>query len=123
CGTTSDSDVLRLAKASNSAHVSPADRQSYEPLLKACQRPVSNPLRQRESPPQIPKIVGDHTQPPAHLVGSETDDSAPRHLHRLLTFFDPLLGRASLIVEPHHVAAVCLQVGCDASDPQEQLPA
>src|SRR5713226_2366176 len=45
----------------------------------------------------------------------------PRHLHRLLAFFDPLLRDPSLVIKPHHVAAGCFQVGYDESDPREQL--
>src|ERR1017187_1592469 len=45
-----------------------------------------------------------------------------RHLHRLLSLFDPLLCRAPLVVEAHHRPAGCLQVGHDESDSGEQLP-
>src|ERR1035437_5441677 len=44
------------------------------------------------------------------------------HLHRLLTFLDPLLGRTPLIVEAHDCPARCLQVGHDESHSREQLP-
>src|ERR1700680_2052290 len=40
----------------------------------------------------------------------------PRHLHRLLAFFAPLLRRASLVVETDHSPTVRLQVGHDYSD-------
>ena len=46
-----------------------------------------------------------------HLSGeSETVAAQPRHLHRLLAFFDPLLRRAPFIVEPHHRPAGQAQV-------------
>src|ERR1019366_10691612 len=45
-----------------------------------------------------------------------------RHLHRLLSLFDPLLCRPALVVETHHTPAGCLQVGDDESDSREQLP-
>src|ERR1039457_2779515 len=45
-----------------------------------------------------------------------------RHLHRLLSLFDPLLCRPALVVEAHHAPARCLQVGHDESDSGEQLP-
>src|SRR5664279_317643 len=44
-----------------------------------------------------------------------------RHLHRLLTLFDPLLSRAPLVVEAHYRSARSLQVGHDESDSGEQL--
>src|ERR1035438_1148558 len=44
------------------------------------------------------------------------------HLYGLLAFFDPLLSRAPLVIEPHHCPAGCLQVGHDKSDSWEQLP-
>src|SRR6266851_3289600 len=43
------------------------------------------------------------------------------HLHRLLTFLDPLLRRPSLVVEPHHRPVGCLQVGHDEPQSREQL--
>ncbi len=46
----------------------------------------------------------------------------PRHLHRLLAFFDPLLRRASLVVETDHSPTVRPQVGHDESDSGEHLP-
>ena len=46
----------------------------------------------------------------------------PRHLHRLLAFFDPLLRRAALVVEPYHRAVVSRQGGHDEADAGEQLP-
>src|ERR1035438_3363188 len=45
-----------------------------------------------------------------------------RHLHRLLSLFDPLLSRAPLVIEPYHRPARRLQVGHDESDSGEQLP-
>src|SRR5450759_2288290 len=43
------------------------------------------------------------------------------HLYGLLAFFDPLLGCAALVVEPHHRPARCLQVGHDEAYSREQL--
>src|SRR5664279_3451804 len=45
-----------------------------------------------------------------------------RHLHRLLSFFDPLLGRPALVVKPHYRPTRRFQVGRDESDSGEQLP-
>src|ERR1039457_6779346 len=45
----------------------------------------------------------------------------PRHLHRLLTLLDPLLGSPSLVVEPHHRPAVRFQVGHNEAHARKQL--
>ena len=45
----------------------------------------------------------------------------PGHLHRLLPLFDPLLGRAPLVVEPYHRPARRLLIGHDEPDAREQL--
>src|ERR1022692_1776945 len=45
-----------------------------------------------------------------------------RHLHRLLSLFDPLLCRPAFVVEAHHAPIGYLQVGHDESDSGEQLP-
>src|ERR1019366_9428999 len=45
----------------------------------------------------------------------------PRHLHRLLPLFDPLLSRAPLVVKTDHGPAGRLQVGHDEAYSREQL--
>src|ERR1019366_6573640 len=94
----------------------------YKPLLQARQRPVLDSLRQHQPPPQVPKVVGQHAQPESYLIGPEMMAAQPRHLHRLLAFFDPLLRRASLVVEPDHSPTVRPQVGHDESHTGKQLP-
>jgi serine/threonine protein kinase len=42
-----------------------------QPLLQAGQRPVLNPSRQTQPPPQIPQVVGQQAQRLPHLVGAE----------------------------------------------------
>ena len=37
-----------------------------QPLLEARQGPVPNPLRQNQSPPQIPQVIGNDAQPKPH---------------------------------------------------------
>src|ERR1035437_5850012 len=44
----------------------------HQALLQAGQRPSSDLRRQRQSPPQIPEVVGDQAQPQPHLIGAET---------------------------------------------------
>ena len=70
-------------------------------LLQARQRPVPGPLRQTP-PPQIPQLIGNDGEPQPHVFGPEPMTAQPRHLHRLLAFFDPLLRCPSLVVESHH---------------------
>ena len=94
----------------------------HQPLLQAGERPVVDSLRQHQMPPEVAQVVGDHTQPEPYLVRPKSVAAQPRHLHRLLAFFDPLLRRAALVVEPHHRPAVRLQVGHDESYPRKQLP-
>src|ERR1039458_7114984 len=45
-----------------------------------------------------------------------------RHLHRLLSLFDPLLCHPALVVKPHYRPARRFQVSHDESDSGEQLP-
>src|ERR1035438_4363163 len=46
----------------------------------------------------------------------------PRHLHRLLSLFDPLLCRPALVVKAHYRPARGLQVSHDEPHSWEQLP-
>ena len=45
----------------------------------------------------------------------------PRHLHRLLAFFDPLFGCPALVVESHHRPTRQTQARNDKAHPREQL--
>ena len=64
----------------------------HHSLWQARQRPVPNPLRQHQ-PSQVPQVVSDHVQPQPHLIRLKAMTDQPRHLYRLLAFFDLLLGR------------------------------
>src|ERR1035441_5582491 len=94
----------------------------HQPLLQAGQRPRSDSLRQHEPPPQVAQVVCDHAEPQPNFVGPESMAAQPRHFHRLLPLFDPLLGRPSLVVEPYHRPVRRLQIGHDEPDAREQLP-
>ena len=94
----------------------------HQSLLQAGQRPVGDPCRQRQLPPRITEVLGDHAQPQPHLVGTEAVARKPRHCDRLLALFDPLLRRAALVVEAHHGPVIGCQTGHDEPDPREQLP-
>jgi hypothetical protein len=77
----------------------------HQPLLRAGQRPCSDSLRQHQPRPQVAQIVCDHAQPQPHLVRPEPVATQPRHLHRLLPLFDPLLSCAPLVIEPYYHSA------------------
>src|ERR1035437_1108017 len=94
----------------------------HQPLLQAGQRPVLDSLGQRQPPPQISQVVSQHTQREPHSVGAETMAREASHLYRLFPLFDPLLSRASLLIEAHHRSAVRPQIGHDEAYSREQLP-
>ena len=72
--------------------------------------------------PQLAQVVGEQAQPSPHFIRPEPVAAQPRHLHRLLGFFDPLLRRAPFIIEPHHGPARRGQVSHNETGPREQLP-
>src|ERR1019366_4417505 len=73
-------------------------------------------------PPQVAQVVCDHAEPQPNFVGPESMAAQPRHFHRFLPLFDPLLGRPLLVVEPYHRPVRRLQIGHDEPDAREQLP-
>src|ERR1035437_4853056 len=93
----------------------------HQSLLQARQRPVANPLRKYQSPPEVAQVIGDHAQPQPHLVGPEPVTTQPCHLHRLLAFLDPLLGSAPLVIESHHRSTRKRQVRHNEPHSREQL--
>src|SRR6266852_2945308 len=42
-------------------------------------------------PLQVPEVISDQAQPQPHLVGAKAVTGKPRHLHCLLTLFNPLV--------------------------------
>ena len=66
-----------------------------QPRLQARERPVVDSLRQHQPPPQVAQVVGQHAQPESYLIGPEMMAAQPRHLHRLLAFFDPLASESN----------------------------
>src|SRR5712692_3287180 len=91
-------------------------------LLQTRQRPVPNLIRQRQSSPKIPQVIGDHAQPQTHFISSETMARKTGPTDRQLTFLDPFLRRPSLVIEPHDRPAGKLQVGDDEAHTGKQLP-
>jgi hypothetical protein len=94
----------------------------HQSLLQARQRPILDPLRECQLTPQIPQVISQQAQCQPDLVRAEPMAGEPRHFHCLPAFFDPLLRRPALVVEPYHSPAGRLQVGHDESDSGEQLP-
>jgi len=98
----------------------------HEPLLQAGRGPTADPLRQhraqRGPPPKVPQVGCHRAQPQPHLVRAESVAGQPRHLHRLLAFFDPLFRCSTLVVEPHHRPSVGLQVRHDETDAPSSNP-
>src|ERR1035441_8711737 len=43
----------------------------YQPLLQTRQRPVLNPLRECQPPPQIPLVVGENAEPQPDFITPE----------------------------------------------------
>src|SRR6266852_3096266 len=63
----------------------------HHPPLQAGQRPLPDRRGQRQPPPQVPEVISDQAQPQPHLVGAKAVTGKPRHLHCLLTLFNPLV--------------------------------
>jgi len=54
-------------------------------------------------------------------VGGKSPAREPRPLDRALTFLDPLLGRATLVVEVHDASGRTSHVGDDKADAREEF--
>ena len=93
----------------------------HQSVLQARQRPALDPVRQSEPSPQVAQVVGQHAQLQSHFVGPKTMARKPRPVCGLLAFFNPLLGRAALVVEAHHRPTRQRHVRHDKTDAREQL--
>jgi hypothetical protein len=87
------------------------------------QRPVPHRLRQRRLPQKVAQVEGQHEQLQPHLVVHKVVTRKPGPFNGVLAFLDPLLRRASLIVEPHHRFGWPTQIGHDEPDAREQFAA
>src|ERR1019366_2668183 len=94
----------------------------HQPLLGTRQRPVPDSLRQSQTPPKVSQVIGNDGQPQPRLVRPEPVTNEPRHLHCLLSFFDPLLRCPALIVEPHHRPTRQRQIRHNEPHSRVQLP-
>ena len=67
-------------------------------------------------PPQIAEVVREHAQLQPDFVRPEPMTRQSRPVRRLLPLFDPLLGRATLVVEPHDGAIGEQEIRHDEAD-------
>src|SRR5438309_1720383 len=58
--------------------------------------------RQRQLPQEVPQVIGQGEQLEPRLVILEPATRQARPLQRVLPLLDPLLGRATAVVEPDH---------------------
>ena len=105
---------VRWLSASSSQQYRPCWTRRPPVFTNRCCRLVSDQLpialgsanrRHRARPERsrrVAEVIRDHAKPQPHLVSALAMAAQPRHLHRLLAFLDPLLGRAALVVEAHH---------------------
>ena len=93
----------------------------HQPVLQARQRPTLDPVRQSEPSPQVAQVVGQHAELQSHFVGPKAMARKPRPVCGLLAFFNPLLGRAALVLEAHHRPTRQRHVRRDKADAREQL--
>ena len=90
-------------------------------LLQARQGPVPDSLRPCQPPPKVAQVIGDDGQPQPDLVRPEPVTTEPRHLHCLLSFFDPLLRCPPFVVKPYHRLTRKRQVRHNEPDSRVQL--
>ena len=100
-------------------HDAGSDLDHFE--LQAGQRPAGHRFRQFDATQEVGQIVGQRVQLQPHLVVAEPLAGQPRPVEGILALLDVLLGRAALIVEPHHPIRVHRQVGDDEAHAGEQL--
>jgi hypothetical protein len=82
-------------------------------LTERSQRPLLHRLRQYQTPQEIAEVVSQGEQLKSDLIVHEIMTRQPRPFQRVFAFFDPLLGSASLVVEPHHVAGFPAEIRHD----------
>src|SRR5262245_65044855 len=92
-----------------------------EPLLETRQRPTLNGRGQHEPSQQIAKIIGDHPEQQADLVGAEAVTGEAGPVDGFLALLDPPLGRPALIVEPDDGSVRPGERGDDEAHPREPL--
>ena len=77
--------------------------------------------RQRQPSQKVTEVVRQREQLKPNLVVHEVVTREPRPAQRVLTFFDPLLRPAALVVEPEDAAARPHKVADHEASPGKQL--
>ena len=75
-----------------------------ELLTQRPQRPLLHRLGQCQTPQEIAEVVGQGEQLKADLIINEIMTRKPRPVQGVLTFLNPLLRCASLVIELDHIA-------------------
>ena len=78
-------------------------------------------MGQGQPPQKVGQIVsqGEQLQPCLIVLEGATGQLRPGD--RVLAFLDPLLRRATSVVELHHILRVLIQIGHNEADTREQL--
>ena len=79
-------------------------------------------LRQGQPSQKVAQVVSQYEQCEPHLVGHEFVAGKPGPVQGVLALLDPLLRRATAIVEADYAFGWLAQVGHDETNPGEQLP-
>ena len=86
-------------------------------------RPVTNALRQRHLPEEVPQVVGKGEELQPYLVVGEVMAGEAHPLHGVLTLLDHLLRRSPVVVEPHHGFGRPGEIGHNEPDTGEEFAA
>jgi len=90
-------------------------------LTQRSQRPFPHRLWQYQTPQKITKIVSQSKKLKADLIIHKIMARKPRSVQGVLTFLDPLFGRASLVIEFYDVAGFPPEVRDYKVDPRKKL--
>ena len=92
-----------------------------ELLAQAGQRPRLRRLRHRQRAHEVAEVVGERMELEADGVGGEGATGQPGPFDRAFAFLDPLLRRATLVVEADDALGGPRQVGHDKADTRVKL--
>src|SRR5437879_5695800 len=105
CGTAFGSDALREQQAVITRIFHQPSAGLYQTLPQTRQRPVGNPARQHQTPPQVPPVCTPSHSATTAPSSTETDENRAASLSPPAAFLDPLLRGPSFFVKPHHPPA------------------
>jgi hypothetical protein len=90
-------------------------------LAQTGQRPLLRRFGHRQSSYEIGEVVGERMEVKMDGVGGQGTARQPGALDRTLALFDPLLGRAALVVEGHDALGRPRQIRHDERDARIKL--